>query len=115
MGKRVASADRVDVATVKVKALLAELEEAVQALGERVERDEDQDLDETRSQLESLHGRANDLVAQANAILEAARDLSTRVDARARSAEAFIADFEDDVGSLELRAQALDPDQWEWA
>lgn len=104
----------IEGAAERLRALLAELEEAVQALSETVERDEDQDLDDTRARLGELHGRAVELVTRANALLDEVREVSSRISARVESADRFIADFEEVLGSLETSADALNPDNWEW-
>lgn len=102
----------VEGAVERLRALLAQVEEAVERVTEEVERDEGED--DARPTLADLYTATSDLVAKAEGLLERARGVVAVVEKRAESGAEFVSAFEDLVGGLDSASEALNPDNWEW-
>lgn len=108
----------IEAAAERLRAVLAQAEEAMRALTERVESDEEPP-DVARDELGKLHAEASALVTRAEALLERAREAVNGAEERANQAvengAEFVSAFEELVAGLESAAETLDPASWEWS
>jgi hypothetical protein len=104
----------IEGAAERLRALLADAEGSLQALTEAVERDEEQDSDDTRARLGELHEQAAALVAKAEELLERGRAVAASAEKSVENSGEFVSAFEELVSGLESAAESLNPDNWDW-
>lgn len=102
----------VEGAAERLRALLVQVEEAVERVTEEVEGDEGEG--DVRPTLVDLYTATSDLVAKAEGLLDWAKGIIVGVEKRAESGAEFVSAFEDLVGGLDSASEALNPDNWEW-
>lgn len=104
----------IDGLSERLRGALAQVETDLSALTAEIERDEEQDTDDTRAQLSELHAQATALAERVNELLERARTLVDRAEKRAETGNEFVSSFEDLAAGLDSAVEKLDPDTWDW-